>query len=469
MAEIPDANPLFANLSAEQLQWVALHSEEIMVKSGDFLFKEGDPAAHFYVLLAGEILITKQVGGQEILLTTHHAGAFTGEVPLLTNTPYIASARAVQECRLIEMTAENFREMLIVCSPVASVLLPAFAWRVQATDIQRVQHEKLAALGKLSAGLAHELNNPAAAGQRAVGQMKEAISVVQTQALHLSEHLTQQQLSRLSVVQETAVARSRQARTAPPPDALTQSDLEDALADWLDEQGVVEGWRLATLLVTAGLDQEALREFAECADSHTLSHVLVWLEAVLSVDELTNEVEQSTRRISELVKAIKEYSYMDQAPLQEVDLHQGLENTLIILGHKLKQHNIIVVREYDQSLPRIRGYGSELNQVWTNLIDNAIDAMHDHEGERRLTIQTRQQGEFVETVIGDNGSGISPELQSRIFEPFFTTKGVGEGTGLGLDVAYRIVVARHHGDLTVTSKPGETYFTVCLPIQLAEQ
>lgn len=222
------------------------------------------------------------------------------------------------------------------------------------------------------------------------------------------------------------------------------------------------------MLVTAGLNSQALQEFAECADPHTLNHVLIWLEAVLSIDELTNQVEQSTTRISELVKAIKEYSYMDQAPLQEIDLHQGLENTLIILGHKLKQHNVTVVRAYDQTLPRIGAYGSELNQVWTNLIDNAIDAMRDQEGERRLTIQTRKQAEFVETVIGDNGSGIPPELQSRIFEPFFTTKDVGEGTGLGLDVAYRIVVARHHGNLTVSSRPGETYFIVCLPIQLVE-
>ncbi len=450
--------PLFAQLSDEQLQWIADHSSEIRRNAGDILFIEGSPATYFYVLLEGEVQITKKVGGLETVLTTHRAGAFTGEIPLLTGTPYIASAYTLRASHLLSIEAATFQQMLVICSPIASQLLPTIAWRMQAIETVLQQREKLAALGKLSAGLAHELNNPAAAGRRAATHMRETLQVLQSSALKLNQHLTPIQLSWLAEVERTAIERARQ---VPPLDTLTQSDREETLTTWLDEHGVTDGWKLAATLVEAGLDTSHLDAIAEHIETEALTAVLTWLEATLATVRLLDEIEQSTARISALVTAIKEYSYMDQAPLQEVDVHAGLESTLTILGHKLKD-GLSVTRIYDRDLPHIPAYGGELNQVWTNLIDNAIDAMS---GQGQLAIRTSREGAYVQVEIADTGPGIPAAIQSRIFEPFFTTKDVGKGSGLGLDTAYRIVVGRHHGDISVSSTPGDTRFQVRLPIE----
>ncbi len=309
----------------------------------------------------------------------------------------------------------------------------------------------------MAAGLAHELNNPAAAGRRAAAHLRETLQVSQSSALKLTHSLTSAQLEWLAEVERTA--REQAARSAPL-DAMTQSDREETLTTWLDEHEVADGWKLAATLVRAGLDTKHLDAIAEHIAADGIGTVLTWLEATLATVGLLNEVEQSTGRISELVTAIKEYTYMDQAPQQEVDVHAGLESTLTILGYKLKS-GISVLRDYDRSLPRICAYGSELNQVWTNLIDNAIDAMG---GQGQVSIRTSREGAYARVEIADTGPGIPPEIRSRIFEPFFTTKGVGEGSGLGLDIAYRIVVGRHHGEISVSSTPGDTRFQVRLPI-----
>jgi signal transduction histidine kinase len=391
------------------------------------------------------------------VLTTHRAGAFTGEIPLLTGTPYIASAHTLRASHLLSIEAATFQQMLVICSPIASQLLPTIAWRMQAMETVLQQHEKLAALGKLSAGLAHELNNPAAAGRRAATHMRETLQVLQSSALKLNQHLTPIQLSWLAEVEHTAIERARQ---VPPLDTLTQSDWEETLTTWLDEHGVTDGWKLAATLVEAGLDTPYLDAIAEHVETEALTAVLTWLEARLATVKLLDEIEQSTARISALVAAIKEYTYMDQAPLQEVDVHAGIESTLTILGYKLKD-GLSVTRTYDRKLPHILAYGGELNQVWTNLIDNAIDAMG---GQGQLAIRTSREGAYVQVEIADTGPGIPADIQSRIFEPFFTTKDVGKGSGLGLDTAYRIVVGRHHGDISVSSAPGDTRFQVRLPI-----
>ncbi|HEY9847337.1 MAG TPA: ATP-binding protein, partial [Candidatus Caenarcaniphilales bacterium] len=421
------------------------------------LFAEGDPTYHFYVVLEGQIRVTKQVGAEEQVLTIHQPGEFTGDISMLTGRPASATGKAIGKARVLQIEPEDFQQIMTECSAGTQVILTAIAGRAQDVEGQLRQQEKLAALGRLSAGLAHELNNPAAAGHRAAKQLREALTNVQSRTLSLQDQdFSDDQRQMLMVLQQEAMACKTSALNP-----LEQSDREEALSDWLDEQGLSNAWQLAATLATAGVDKERLHPLAQQMNAVALEKALNWLEATLNVAELVHEVEQSTARISELVKAIKEYSYMDQAPLQEIDLHQGLDNTLTILHHKLK-YGICVKRDYEQTLPRVCAYGAELNQVWTNLIDNAIAAMN---GKGELTLRTAHDCDDVIVEIHDNGPGIPAAIQSRIFEPFFTTKGVGEGTGLGLDIARRIVVQRHKGAIQVKSEQGSTCFQVRLPIK----
>lgn len=327
--------------------------------------------------------------------------------------------------------------------------------KMQELQMLSQQHEKLIALGKLAAGLAHELNNPASAARRAAGHLCYKIQVFQALSLKcIEQHLTPTQLERLLELKRDAIEYVKHL------DSLAQIDLEDELMDWLESHGVADGWRLAPTLVAGGIDTVALKAISEQVATDALNDVLTWLEATLTVTSVVNVLEQSTDRIFEIVKAVKAYSYMDQAPLQYLDLHEGLDNTLTILGYKLKSRSVTVIREYEQNLPSIQAYGSALNQVWTNLIDNAIDAVGKG---GTVWVRTSTEKDYVTVEIADNGPGIPPEIQSRIFEPFFTTKEVGAGTGLGLEIAYRIVVGQHNGDIRCFSKPGDTRFQVRLP------
>jgi signal transduction histidine kinase len=462
MLHDPNEEKLFPTLSGEALEVVRAEGEEAELEPGAVLFSQGDENYNFYVVLEGEIRVTKRVGNEETVLAVHEAGGFTGEISMLTGGPAIATGRSIGKSRVIRVSPDQFRRLIAESPLVARVVLTAMARRASDVDAHLRQQEKMAALGKLSAGLAHELNNPAAAAARASDQLRESIQCLQALVLERERPFNTEELQVLSEVQKDALARIRTRDEKPQLDPLAQSDLEDAITEWLETKDVDEPWRMAPVLASAGIGPDRLEELSARV-GHDAGCILPWIEGVLNLADLLDQIENSTARISELVGSIKQYSYMDQAPEQEIDLHEGLESTVKMLSFKLRKAKVEVVREFDRNLSRVCAHGSELNQVWTNLIDNAIDAMKGNGG-GRLTLRTSERhGEAVVEIV-DNGSGIPEDVQKHIFEPFYTTKEVGEGSGLGLDIARRIIKVRHKGEIKFESRPGETVFEVRLPI-----
>ena len=368
--------------------------------------------------------------------------------------------------RCIEMGAEDY-----LPKPFNPVLLKArlntSLQKKKLRDLEKAylqqevmlrQSEKLATLGKLSAGMAHELNNPAAAAQRGAAQLQVTFSHLQQTHLRLGElNLSDSQLESLLTLDELAQRRAKQPADM---DSLARSDREDELETWLDEQDVENAWQVAPTLVSLGYDNDALNTLVETFTADQFCAVIDWLNDTYTIYSLLEEIGQGAGRISEIVRALKGYTYLDQAPIQTVDIHDGLDSTLVILRSKLKQ-GITVLREYDEGLPHIQARGSELNQVWTNLIDNAIGAVN---GGGKITLRTRSDDRWVVVEIEDNGVGIPEENLPNLFDPFFTTKPPGEGTGLGLNISHNIIVQRHQGRIDVTSQPGKTRFEVRLPL-----
>ena len=405
---------LFPTLEDEHLQNLESCGLVLKLAPGEILFKEGDSTYCFYVVLDGEIKITKQLGLEEIVITIHRRGEFTGDLSMLTGSISQATAQSIGISHVIQF--DDFKQLLKNCPQSIDLFVPALAERSKELEVRLRQQEKLAALGKLSAGLAHELNNPAAAGRRAAKQLNSAIASLQQNMLSLrGKHFSAEHRQHLKELQQQAIAQIGKGISLSP---LEQSDREDALADWLELQGVTNAIELAPSLVETGIGESQLQVLATQMQPEAFTEALVWLEATLTMNGLVNEVEQSTSRISDLVGAIKNYSYMDRGEVQEIDLHEGLDNTLKILHHKIK-YGIEVIKDYSADIPKISAYGSELNQVWTNLIDNAIDAM---DGKGELTIRTSLENDCVLVEIIDRGAGIPPEIQSRIFEPFSPAK-----------------------------------------------
>jgi signal transduction histidine kinase len=462
MLHDPNEQKLFPRLTGEVLHRLIEVGTEVELEPGDVLFRQGDENYQFFVVLDGEIRITTQVGQEEKLLAVHDPGEFTGEISMLTGGPAIATARSVEKSRVVRIEPDTFRRLVADCPPVARVVLSAMAARASDVDAQLRQQEKLAALGKLAAGLAHELNNPAAAAGRAAGQLRETIAGLQSLVLARQRPFSDQERKVLAEVQRQALEGATR-EDAVELDPLAQSDLEDALTDWLEDHGAEDAWKLAPVLASAGLGPERLDDLAAGMGAEDLVAVLPWIEGVLNLADLLDQVEQSTARMSDLVRAIKEYSFMDRAPQQEIDLHEGIETTLRIMDYEIRKAKVDIVREYDRSLPKLCAHGNELNQVWTNLIDNAVDAMRE-QGKGTLTIRTSRHKDDAVVEVVDTGPGISTEVQRRMFEPFFTTKEAGEGSGLGLDIARRIVKVRHKGEIRFESRPGETTFEVRLPL-----
>ena len=457
---------LFEKLSDDQLAWLCRAGHVERIEPGP-VYREGDPAACFYVLLDGTMVLSRRVGVDDVEVTRTssagvYAGAFQAYMGDRVPQVYNSSLRVTAPSRFFVLDATVYAQMMREWFPMAVHLLEGAFFGSQSTQQAIGQRERLLALGTLSAGLTHELNNPAAAAVRATSALRERVAGMRHKlGMIAAGPYNRATLETLIRLQEDAVEHVSKAHPLGPMEA---SDREDAVAGWLDDHGIAGAWDLAPTFVQAGLEAAWLDKVAATVCDAALEGALRWLNYTVETEQLMNEIEDSTGRISTLVAAAKQYSQMDRAPYQVVDVHDLLDSTLLTLGGKIG-HGITVVKDYDRGVPAIPAYAAELNQVWTNLIDNAVAAMA---GNGTLTVRTALDRDRVLVEIGDTGPGVAEDIRERIFEPFFTTKPVGEGTGLGLDISWRIVVNKHHGDLRVESVPGDTRFRVWLPLTAQE-
>jgi signal transduction histidine kinase len=446
--------PAFADLPDDQIAWFLSQAQELNYKAGDTYLRQGTPADSMFVILEGQLELHGEMGGETVAFSMK-AGDVTGVLPFSRMKQFTVNGRAATDSRVLRFPAALFPDLVQKMPELAKRLVGLMSDRIRETTRIEQQRDRLAALGKLSAGLAHELNNPASAAKRATSQLRDALKKIKDASLELGRRdLTSAQRAEIEKLEISFVQRDE-----PPPDTLAISDLEEQLDSLLRSHGQSDLWQLAADLARKNIRPEVLDSLFAALDAGTARAALVRIAASVEIAGLLNEIESSTSRISDLVGAIKEYTYMDQAPVQNVDIVKSLETTLTILNHKLKR-GVVVQRDYQRIPLLVNSFGSELNQVWTNIIDNAIDAMG---GKGELRIRTYREDNCVVVEIGDNGPGISPEVEPHIFEPFFTTKGVGNGTGLGLDTVQRIV-KKHRGSIQVTSQPGDTRFQVWLPL-----
>jgi signal transduction histidine kinase len=446
--------PAFVDLPEDQIGWFISNSNELDVKSGDVVFRQDDTSDAMFVIVEGVLQARGELGGETVVFPLQ-SGSVTGLLPFSRMKQYTVGLKVLSDSKILRYESARFPELVQKMPELTQRLVGLMSDRIRETTRREQQRDRLASLGKLSAGLAHELNNPASAAKRATSQLREVLTKIRDASHELgSRDLTAAQRAEIEKL-ETAFVQMNE----PPPEPLALSDLEEQIDSLLRSHGQSDLWQLAADLARKNVKPEALESLFATLDAETARAALVRIAASVEVATLLNEIESGTSRISDLVRAIKEYTYMDQTPLQNVDIVKSLETTLTILNHKLK-HGVTVERDYQKIPLLVNSFGSELNQVWTNIIDNAIDAMH---GEGKLKIRTYRDDDCVVVAITDNGPGIPADVKAHIFEPFFTTKGVGQGTGLGLDTAQRIV-KKHRGNIQVNSVPGQTCFEVWLPL-----
>jgi signal transduction histidine kinase len=463
MITIADLRPigLFAGLADDQLEELVESGTEVAVEPGTVAFREGEPADFWWVLLDGSLDLVRRTGREDtVVARMDQPGRWAGGFRAWDeHGTYLATARARTPSRLLRIPGTALREWLAERLPLAGHLIEGLYRTARGVEATARQRSALVTLGTLAAGLAHEINNPAAAATRSVDGLHSSWAGVESSLGDLARmEITAGQFAGLEALRGEIVPPTEDF------DPLARSDLEQELADWLDRKGVADAWSLAGPLVAAGVDLELARRAEALLGGVALGPAMMWISASTTVSALLTEIKESVRRISELVAAVRSYSQMDRSSMQQTDIAAGLDSTLVMLGHRLRD-GVSVVRDYDSDVPMIPAYASELNQVWTNLIDNAIDAM---DGRGTLRLSTQLDGDHVVVRVGDTGSGITPEVAARAFDAFYTTKEVGKGTGLGLDIAQRIVVDRHRGDIAIESKPGDTVITVRLPLQRSD-
>ena len=452
---------LFEQLSEEQAAWIAQRSERRTFDEGAVVYREGEPATHLFVLLTGGLQLLRRLAGEDVeLLHTRHRGAYAGAIRSYVEPDELYGNTLVttEVCSFLRLPAEDFAYLMRAWFPMAVHLLDGLYLGMRNSESQIRQREHLAQLGTLSANLAHELNNPAAATVRATAQLRERVAGMRNKlGMIATADFNRDAIVRLVDLQERAVAAS--AADRPPLTPVERADAEDDLADCLQRFGVQRPDDLAEVLVAAGFDSAWVDEAAAAVGDESLEPALRWIGYTVETEALMDEIEDASGRISSLVAAVKQYSHMDSATHSDIDLHPGIESTVVMLGHKLA--GVRVLQEFDRTLPPVPAYAGELNQVWTNLIDNAADAMG---GSGALTLRTRRDGDFAIVEVADDGPGIPDEVRGRIFDAFFTTKQAGSGSGLGLDNARRIIEQRHGGSLAVSTSAGGTTFTARLPL-----
>ena len=455
---------MFQKLSSDRLDWICERATKLDLVKGEIIVKEGDPHRGFFIVTSGNIGITRFSEGVEMPIGQHGALSFFGEIQIMTDDLVPVNLRALEDSQVYELKSEDFLELVHGCRDFERMVFRTVESRVMGLQSFLQNREKMAALGTLAAGLAHELNNPAAAVVRSLKDITPAMIELQRMNLvygqrNVEEEHTAKWLKIRDDGYDFIIANCSE--------PLSLMEREEAILNWLEDYGVSEAWKLAEPIAAGNVEPEILDELVERwrDDTTELRDIgLRWLALSFEVMTMIQAGLRGAERVSELVNSMRSYSHLDRGAKQQIDVHQGLEDTLQLLSHKLKQ-GIKVKRIYDPTLPLILAFGSELNQVWTNLIDNSIDAM---EEEGNLEIVTINKGDRVDIKIIDSGSGIPPEIQSRIFEPFFTTKTVGKGSGLGLDNVRRIVENRHRGSVYLESQPGKTCFKICLPVNICE-